>query len=621
MDTGKATRATALFLSPIALLMAFVIAIPVLLSDEDCGMATATGPTSDAISVMSWNVCGSSCGSWATRSRHVMSEVGKHAPDIVSVQEGTWGKRKRPYTFNGFKRIGYATENNEAPFIGRYIFYNPGKFSALGGGSFSLGGTHGMSWTKLKTKADGVTFVVVDVHLTYPKGANAERASQMRRGLSKLASITRSTPTIWAGDFNSNASRSDDAPARIMKATGRVDSVDVATQKHNETVNSARDRKTRAKVERHGNQTDHIYVDKTIKVTAWDQVVNAKDGHYLPPFASDHNPILAVVGIPSGAAEPSATPTADASPAAADTSQTAPGKVGNYSAEQTKNAAIIAQVGKKLGVPERGRVIAIMTALGESGLRTLNYGDAAGPDSRGLFQQRNSWGTLAERMDPAKSAELFYRALLRVDGWQQLQPTQAAHRVQRNADPGHYSRWWDDAVTIYAAVSGTNLNVSTDLAPECVGDDINQAGYFSGADCDFAAYKNPRTCKEALAAAAKIATTSACRSDLPGGNWRRWCLAFVAKAYGHQFAGYPTARAMYEDMKSRGLIHHTKKIPAGSLVFFDSSDPADHVALAAGNGEAFSNDYIRSGCIDLTPMSKFGGAGKYLGWSPPAFAA
>ena len=102
-----------------------------------------------------------------------------------------------------------------------------------------------------------------------------------------------------------------------------------------------------------------------------------------------------------------------------------------------------------------GRVVA--------GLRVLTYGDTAGPDSRGLFQQRanGAWGTLVDRMDPTTSATNFYKALLRTGGWQTLAPTIAAHRVQGNADPYYYAKFWDRAVQIVTDLSATTLNVTT----------------------------------------------------------------------------------------------------------------------------------------------------------------
>jgi surface antigen len=95
-----------------------------------------------------------------------------------------------------------------------------------------------------------------------------------------------------------------------------------------------------------------------------------------------------------------------------------------------------------------------MTAMGESGLRVLDYGDGPGPDSRGLFQQRDNgaWGTYPDRMNPTTSATNFFNALQKVSGWEQLEPTTAAHRVQRNADPFHYQSYWAAAVEVVAAL-------------------------------------------------------------------------------------------------------------------------------------------------------------------------
>jgi hypothetical protein len=97
-----------------------------------------------------------------------------------------------------------------------------------------------------------------------------------------------------------------------------------------------------------------------------------------------------------------------------------------------------------------------MTAMGESSLRVLDRGDAVGPDSRGLFQQRDNgaWGSYADRMDPITSATNFFRALQEVRDWRSLRPTIAAHRTQRNADPEHYERYWEPAVAVVSALAG-----------------------------------------------------------------------------------------------------------------------------------------------------------------------
>ncbi len=130
--------------------------------------------------------------------------------------------------------------------------------------------------------------------------------------------------------------------------------------------------------------------------------------------------------------------------------------VPGWTPEQVQNAATVIRAGQALGVPGRGLVIGVMTAMGESALLVVDHGDAAGPDSRGLFQQRDNgaWGTYADRMDPMTSATAFFRALLAVPDWEQLPPTIAAHRTQHNADPWHYARWWDAALALAGVVVG-----------------------------------------------------------------------------------------------------------------------------------------------------------------------
>lgn len=132
------------------------------------------------------------------------------------------------------------------------------------------------------------------------------------------------------------------------------------------------------------------------------------------------------------------------------------GSVAGYSGEQLEHAATILRAGADLGVSAHGQTVAVMTAMGESTLRNVDRGDAAGPDSRGLFQQRanGAWGSYADRMDPYTAASNFYRALLRVPGWETLPPTFAANRTQRNADPWHYERFWGPATQVVAALGG-----------------------------------------------------------------------------------------------------------------------------------------------------------------------
>ncbi|MBN9630060.1 MAG: M23 family metallopeptidase [Actinobacteria bacterium] len=130
------------------------------------------------------------------------------------------------------------------------------------------------------------------------------------------------------------------------------------------------------------------------------------------------------------------------------------GPIAGYSGEQLRNAAYIMNAATSLGLQRDAQIIGVMTAMGESSLQVLDHGDAAGPDSRGLFQQRDSWGSLEDRMDPTISATNFFRALSVVPNWQTLDPTIAAHRVQRNADPFHYESYYAAAAEVVGTLVG-----------------------------------------------------------------------------------------------------------------------------------------------------------------------
>ncbi|MFF4363433.1 C40 family peptidase [Streptomyces sp. NPDC001604] len=130
-------------------------------------------------------------------------------------------------------------------------------------------------------------------------------------------------------------------------------------------------------------------------------------------------------------------------------------------AEQIPNAQTIVATGISLDVPKKGQIIAIATAMQESRLRNLDSGDR---DSLGLFQQRPSqgWGTAQQIRDPVYASERFYKALLKVDGWQQMQVTQAAQAVQKSGYPDGYAQWEDLATALQKAIAATFPNADKD---------------------------------------------------------------------------------------------------------------------------------------------------------------
>lgn len=158
------------------------------------------------------------------------------------------------------------------------------------------------------------------------------------------------------------------------------------------------------------------------------------------------------------------------------------GTVATLGPVQSQNAAVIVQRGKALKVPPRGWVVAIATAMQESTL--LNSASRANPgslayphdtvvdgdhDSVGLFQQRDAWGTMADRMTPASSADMFYtggaqgqRGLLDIKGWENMSVAQAAQAVQVSAFPDAYAKWETLALTTVNALSDADLTDGCD---------------------------------------------------------------------------------------------------------------------------------------------------------------
>lgn len=176
-------------------------------------------------------------------------------------------------------------------------------------------------------------------------------------------------------------------------------------------------------------------------------------------------PLLVVVLFSGSDCQPASASIAPAASSAAtnvDVSQLPVQTVGNYSGVQLVNAAYIMNAGQALGLDAKGQAIGVMTAMGESSLKVIDNGDAVGPDSRGLFQQRanGAWGSYEDRMNPTTSATNFFKKLMTVDSWQGLEPSIAAHRVQINADPYHYEKYWSEAVNIVSALSGVQLDPS-----------------------------------------------------------------------------------------------------------------------------------------------------------------
>lgn len=142
--------------------------------------------------------------------------------------------------------------------------------------------------------------------------------------------------------------------------------------------------------------------------------------------------------------------------------------------DQAANASLISAISVRRGMPPRAASIALATAMQESRLRNINYGDQAGPDSRGLFQQRPSqgWGTEAQVMDPVYASNAFYDGLIKVQGYETMEITQAAQAVQRSAFPRAYAQHEDMGRAFASALTGhSEASLTCELRmPDAAGD-------------------------------------------------------------------------------------------------------------------------------------------------------
>jgi cell wall-associated NlpC family hydrolase len=247
---------------------------------------------------------------------------------------------------------------------------------------------------------------------------------------------------------------------------------------------------------------------------------------------------------------------------------TAPGaRPAGLTAQQAANAGVIIGVGKQLGIPARGWVIAIATALQESDL--INSPVATDHDSVGLFQQRPSqgWGTVAQLTDPTYAATKFYQALQRVPRWQTLPLTDAAQAVQRSAYPDAYATHETRAAAIVAAYTGGSV---------CDGGD-NTTGAPATLPPGFTLPAGtPPTVAAAIGwALGQLGTPYTwggdCTAPHSGVPERQCdCSSLMQQAYRH--AGYPIPRVTTDQVHAGTPIPGPAALMPGDMIFIPGSD-------------------------------------------------
>jgi hypothetical protein len=98
------------------------------------------------------------------------------------------------------------------------------------------------------------------------------------------------------------------------------------------------------------------------------------------------------------------------------------------------------------------------------------------------------------------------------------------------------------------------------------------------------------------------------RARLGATDWNRECELFVERAFGTS-GRFLTARAHYVWQRDNGRIHTGSVPPAGTAVFFTSTDSAGHVMLSIGGNSAISTGPT------VYQTSTFRDRADYLGWA------
>ncbi|MFI5905472.1 C40 family peptidase [Streptomyces cyaneofuscatus] len=267
--------------------------------------------------------------------------------------------------------------------------------------------------------------------------------------------------------------------------------------------------------------------------------------------------------------------------------------------EQIPNARAIVATGITMGIPARGQVVALATALQESTLRNIDYGDR---DSVGLFQQRPSqgWGTREQILDPVYASTKFYDALKSLKDWESMPVTVAAQKVQKSAFPDAYAKHEPLATALQQAIApslgggqiaaagpiglGIPAVCPTDPAAAEYGD-IPAGSLPPGFQIPAGASPQVRNAiRWALGQLGTPYQWGGTCTNPHGSNPRDRCdcSSLMQRAYG--VAGVTISRTTYTQIHD-GRAVPTSAVQPGDLVFtVGTASRPEHVAMYIGNG-------------------------------------
>ena len=410
-----------------------------------------------SVTMGTWNVLKSNSNSRIVAG---LLTIGKGGADVIGVQE--LQRHLRPTVARRMKQAGWEMSdgNSATPVFWRaskYTLLAQGRVKVFGVVRIESGGAAGSSigpkfiqWVQLQDNTTKAVFIAASHHLV---PTIETKGHPNRQGPKRVAYAKKQI--IAAGELATRLSRGGQIPF-LIAADWNIDArkdakIRTAGFPHQALQRYELYSNWRAagypKDGTHGDGTRLI--DAIFSTTRTAAPVRQQ---ILGRFGSDHRAV--VVQYTNRSTSASAAITTDTAaqvgsvPSKVTVPSSRPGQTMELAGEQVSNAAAIIAAGKKANIPNYGWVVAIATALQESGLKNLTYGDR---DSQGLFQQRPSsgWGSVQQIRDPQLSAQAFYgvaahtqnRGLVDIKGWPSMSVAAAAQAVQISAFPSAYAKW------------------------------------------------------------------------------------------------------------------------------------------------------------------------------------
>ena len=279
-------------------------------------MNAGNGPT---YRVMTYNLCSQKCSGWSGRQPAALARIQTYSPDVLAAQEAIYldVPAEMGYALaieKSSKRLLYKTSRFTLAAPATTVPAKPAK-TAQGCDAtwpqstkgYVLLGYHGGGcryavWAVLVDKQTGDRTVFVDVHTVSGDNETAatQRTAEITTLTQHLAEINPGNlPVVYAGDFNSNRSRSNDGLASVFHRQGYYDGYDLAMKLVRQHFNSYNGYDVVPRISyKWGDHVDHVWIRPDEgRVLSWVNGAWLSGGRMVTPIPSDHSPVITDVRL------------------------------------------------------------------------------------------------------------------------------------------------------------------------------------------------------------------------------------------------------------------------------------------------------------------------------------